>query len=174
MFNAIFSTLSTARFSGWWNPPPGLSRVKEGLNSKGFNSSFTMISPSDRWRRRSSPPAQADRVMKTSPLACYVIIVPSAWAGGKERLRHLSNAQTTVKDKINRYNNCPSPLSRFSYMLFLWFQQWNTSMLLYLRSEGKCSTIPRYSTVPVPFWWFLVGRLVNQILVEGAGTEELL
>ena len=61
-----------------------------------------------RWRWRSFPPAQADRVMKTYPLAGYVVIVPSAWAGGKERQRHLVPHSTVQMrwDTIPSYWYC--------------------------------------------------------------------
>ena len=40
-----------------------------------------------RWSRRAFLPAQSDRLMTTYPLAGYVVIVPSACAGGKEHQR---------------------------------------------------------------------------------------
>ena len=54
-----------------------------------FGDNLRKKAGTNRWRRSSFPPAQADIVMKTSPLAGYVVIVPSVWAAlhsGKARV----------------------------------------------------------------------------------------
>ena len=83
-------------------------------------SSFTMISPSDRWRRRSSPPAQADRVMKTSPLAGYIVIVPSdrrrcslslGWGKGTPTPSVGSSFLAQIVAKVKNISFCLGPLT---------------------------------------------------------------